>query len=90
MGLFQVRASLGVVGAVDGMKIDMLDLLDAGIVQREIIDQDFHGRAEAGSVGSLIEYGGVDNQRLLVLEQGQSSADIAAPGLGFQGNANPK
>jgi hypothetical protein len=54
------------VGAVHGAEVLVLDVLDARIRQRELVNHHAHGLAKAGVVGAFVEDRRLDDQRLLV------------------------
>jgi hypothetical protein len=52
-GRFQVALPGSVVGAVDGVEVLVLDVLDSRVRERELVDHHAHGVAEALVIGAL-------------------------------------
>jgi hypothetical protein len=89
--LLQISRPRRRISAMDGMEVDVLDRLDAGMAKRELVDQRLHRRVKSALfIRSPIEDRGVHDEGFLVFEQRRTPANVAAPALGAEAEREPQ
>jgi hypothetical protein len=77
----KVALPRAIVGAMHGVEVLVLDVLDSRIREREFVYHDAHGVAKTCVIGASVEDRCLDDQRLLVRELRPAAVDVASPSL---------